>query len=211
MAVSLPTTGDPTPIYPTPEVRTASVLFTDVRGYTGLAERYDHDPLALLEIMNTHFTAVIRAISSCEGTVEKFVGDGVLATFGVRDEGADHRERALAAALAALGANEMVNKRHSKRWGQRLEIGVGVASGRMVLGRVGSPEQAELGILGDPINVAARLVAAAAPGELLVTEDIYRELSGTVRAETLGEMVIRGRAGGMRTYRMALRRTPASY
>jgi adenylate cyclase len=189
---------------PVATVREATALFSDLRGFTHLAEIFANDPSALLSVVNEHLTVAVRAVTRCSGTVEKFVGDGLLATFGARSEQTDHRERALAAALGIVGANEALNRRRSSEWGFRLDVGVGAAAGPIVLGRVGSAERSELGVLGDPINVAARLVARAAPGEALFAESVYEGLASTVRADMLGRSAVRGRDRELNVYRVAV-------
>lgn len=189
---------------PTATVREATVLFTDLRHFTHLAELFADDPQALLSVVNEHLSVVVRAVARCAGVVEKFVGDGLLATFGARSDQPDHRERAVAAALGVVGANEALNRRRSDAWGFRLEVGVGAAAGPIVVGRVGSRERAELGVLGDPINVAARLVARAAPGEVLLAESVYSGLARAVRADMLGRSAVRGRDGELNVYRVAV-------
>jgi adenylate cyclase len=185
-------------------VREATALFTDMRHFTHLAELYGHDPATLLAVVNEHLTVVVRAVTRCSGVVEKFVGDGLLATFGARSDQADHHERALAAALGVVGANEALNRRRSRHWGFRLDVGVGAAAGLIVVGRLGSPERSELGVLGDPINVAARLVARATAGEVLLAESVYAGLAGTVRADLLGRSAVRGRDGELNIYRVGV-------
>jgi adenylate cyclase len=185
-------------------VRTATALFTDLRGFTRITERFADDPAGLLAIVNEHLAAVVGTIARCGGVVEKFVGDGVLATFGARADVPDHRERALSAALGVVSANEALNRLRSPEWGFRLEVGVGAAAGKLVVGRIGPPERSELGVLGDPINVAARLVAQAGAGEVLLEADVYRSLAGSVRADVLGSVAVRGRTGEVEAYRIAL-------
>jgi adenylate cyclase len=189
---------------PTVTVRQATALFTDLRHFTHLAELFADDPAALLGVVNEHFTVVVRAVTRCAGVVEKFVGDGLLATFGARSEQPDHRERALAAALGVIGANEALNRRRRAEWGFRLDVGVGAAAGPIVVGRIGSAQRSELGVLGDPINIAARLVAQAAAGEALLAESVYAGLAGTVRADLLGRSAVRGRDGELNVYRVAV-------
>jgi len=179
-------------------------MFTDLRHFTHLAETFAENPTALLEVVNEHLTVAVRAVTHCAGVVEKFVGDGLLATFGARADQPDHRERALAAALGVVGANEALNRRRSQAWGFRLEVGVGAAAGPIVVGRIGSPDRAELGVLGDPINIAARLVAHAAAGEVLLSESVYAGLAQTVCADLLGRSAVRGREGELNIYRVAV-------
>jgi adenylate cyclase len=203
----LPARLDPhAPRFPSPEVRVATVLFTDLRGFTSLAERFADDPAGLLAVVNEHLGAAVRAITRCGGAVEKFVGDGVMATFGARGDIGNHRDCALAAGLAVIGANEALNHRRANAWGFRLEVGVGVAAGKLVVGAIGSAERSELGVLGDPVNIAARLVTDARPGEILLSESVYRELAESVRADLLTRAPVRGRDGELEIYRIGLLR-----
>ena len=184
-------------------VRTGTALFTDLRHFTHLAEMFADDPATLLNIVNEHLNVAVRAVARCDGVIEKFVGDGLLATFGARSDQPDHHERALAAALGVVGANEALNRRRSGEWGFRLDVGVGAAAGPIVVGRIGSAQRAELGVLGDPINVASRLVGLAAAGEVLLAGSVYENLAGTVRADLVGRSAVRGRDGELNVYRIA--------
>lgn len=201
----LPVSLDPTaPDLPRAALREATLLFTDVRGFTTIAEQLQRDPARLLAILNEHFGVAVRAIARCGGTVEKFLGDGLFATFGAWRKQDDHTARALAAAMGVVGANEALNRRRSAEWGFRLEVGVGLCTGRVVVGSVGPPERCELGVLGDPVNVAARLVAQSGPSEVLLCPTTYRAVAGSVAADLLGERVVRGRVGQLRLYRLSM-------
>ncbi len=186
-------------------VRDCTALFTDLRHFTRLMEGFADDPVRVMRVVNEHLAVAVGAVTRCGGVVEKFVGDGLLATFGARTDQPDHRERAVAAALGVIGANEALNRRRSKDWGFRLECGAGLASGRIVLGMLGPPERAELGVLGDAVNVASRLVGRARPGEVLLAGSVYRGLTGSVRADLLGPMAVRGRHGKIDLYRVTLK------
>jgi adenylate cyclase len=192
------------PSVPMPVVRTASIMFTDIRGFTRLTERYTHDPAGLLEVLNAHLKKVLRSIAICGGVVEKFVGDGVMATFGASGEQPDHVDRAMAAAIGLIGANEALNRKSAADWGFRLEVGVGIASGPVVVGAVGSADRSELGVLGDVVNVAARLVTNAGPGEVLMTGTVYRAVADRLQSELTSQSAVRGRSGSLEIYRMAL-------
>lgn len=200
----LPEGLDPrAPALPPPVVRTATALFTDLRGFTGISERFADDPAGLLDVINAHFSTVVRAVTRCGGIVEKFVGDGMLATFGARQELPDHHERALAAALGVVGANEALNRQRAAEWGFRLDMGVGCAAGKVVVGAIGPPARAELGVMGDPINVAARLVASARPGEVLLAASVYSAAASQVRADLFSQAAtVRGRTGTIDIYRI---------
>src|SRR5258708_28758658 len=90
------------PTVPMPVLCTASILFTDLRGFTRLTERFAHDPAGLLEVLNSHLNKVLRSIAICGGVVEKFVGDGVMATFGASRDDDDHVGRCMAVATGLI-------------------------------------------------------------------------------------------------------------
>src|SRR5260370_8544585 len=108
-----------------PVVCTASILFTDIRGFSRLTERFAHDPAGLLDVLNAHLKRVLRSISICGGVAEKFVGDGVMATFGASGDGrlsSDHANRARAAATGLLGPHEALNRRCADELVLRLQL-----------------------------------------------------------------------------------------
>ncbi len=189
---------------PAAAVREATSLFTDLRGFTALSERFMDRPDELLTIINEHMSVVVKAIRRCDGVVEKFVGDGVFATFGARGDLQDHTQRAVAAGLAILGSNELLNRKHAATRDFRLDVGVGIAVGRMVVGVIGPAERAELGVLGDTVNVASRLVSQAQPGEILLTEATYMAAKGDINPEVVGRKTLRGRSGPLVVYRIGL-------
>ena len=192
------------PMVPMPVLCTVSILFTDLRGFTRLTERFAHDPAGLMEVLNAHLKKVLRSIAICGGVVEKFVGDGVMATFGASGDHDDHVGRAMAAAIGLIGANEALNRRSAADWGFRLDVGVGIASGPVVIGAVGSADRSELGVLGDAVNVAARLVTQAGPGEVLMTGTVYRAMESMLQSELTSQSAVRGRSGRLEIYRMSL-------
>lgn len=192
------------PMVPMPVLCTMSILFTDLRGFTRLTERFAHDPAGLMEVLNAHLKKVLRSIAICGGVVEKFVGDGVMATFGASGDQDDHVGRAMAAAIGLIGANEALNRRSAADWGFRLDVGVGIASGPVVVGAVGSADRSELGVLGDAVNVAARLVTQAGPGEVLMTGTVYRAMETMLQSELTSQSAVRGRSGRLEIYRMSL-------
>jgi adenylate cyclase len=180
--------------------REATILFTDLRGFTRLSEEYRDSPARLLKVVNEHFSVVVKALRSCGGVIEKFVGDGVLATFGTREAMPDSAQRAVAAAMGIIGANERLNRRRKHEWGFELQVGIGIAAGKVVIGQVGPPERSEVGVLGDPVNVAQRLVATARPGQILMACDVYQQLAADLRLDLVGGLAVKGRVGRVEAY-----------
>ena len=169
-----------------------TVLFADIAGSTGLAERLDPERMRM--VMRTYFDAMRTVIESEGGTVEKFIGDAVVALFGVPQAHEDDPERALRAAVAMLAALDHVNDSLEHEHGVRLQLRAGVNTGE-VLAEI-DPAPGEPIVTGDVMNVAARLQTSAQPGEVLVAERTVRSARGfTFGAPVTSEL--RGRAGSV--------------
>jgi adenylate cyclase len=201
----LPVTIDPTsPDLPSAQVRQAAVLFTDLRGSTAIAERLRLEPELLLEILNEHFEVTIKGVQLAGGRVEKFLGDGLMASFGVWDDRADCAASAVAAGIAVVRANEELNARRSAFWGFRLQVGVGIATGPVVAGLLGSRERCELAILGDTVNIASRLTEKADGSTVLLCPTTYRAVADRLAMGLLDDRTVRGRAADLEHYRLRL-------
>ncbi len=168
----------------------ATVLFTDVRGFTALAE--SREPEAVVEALNEYFAIANRAIVAEGGYVDKFIGDGVLGVFGVPFARDDH---VLCAVKAAV---EM--QRQLRRQGRRslnpmlMRVGIGVNNGTLVSGNIGSTERMEYTVIGDCVNVAARLNTLAEPGEVIVSDHVAAQLpSHLVTLSELPPVSVKGK------------------
>src|ERR1051326_4471143 len=143
---------------PAEERKLATVLFADLVGSTELAG--DEDPERVRALLDRFYDAMAARIERAEGTLEKFVGDAVMAAFGAPAAREDHAERALHVALA-------MRRRLGESFGDRLALRIGVNTGHVVVGR---PREGSSFVTGDTVNVCARLEQAASPGEVLVGE-----------------------------------------
>ncbi len=170
------------------ERKLVTVLFADVTGSTGLGERLD--PEHLKEVMGTYFAAMREEIEAEGGTVEKFIGDAVMAAFGVPEIHEDDPARALRAALRMRGRLGLVNETLSASHGVALEIRIGVNTGEVLASL--SPREGEGIVSGDAVNVAARLQTAAKPGQVIVSDRTARAVRG-FRFEELGDLELRGK------------------
>src|SRR2546430_11205244 len=153
------------------ETKQVKVLFADISGFTALAERLD--PEELHENMRAAWDAIAIEIRASGGLIEKYIGDAVVAVFGAGDDQVDHPARAQRAGLAILGALDRENARIAERTGRNLALRIGINTGLAVAGAIGDKES-EFGVLGDAVNVAARLEQAAEPGQILVCDATYR-------------------------------------
>jgi len=178
--------------------REITVLFTDIRGFTSLSETLPPDDL--LESLNHALAAKTRALFAENGTIDKFTGDGVLAFFGAPIAQDDHAARAIRAARQILAACRNLKTRS----GLALPVGIGIATGIASVGPVGSIGRMEYTVIGDVVNIAARLVAKACGGEILLTEETVKAaaMGGAQDVERLGEWRVRGRAGELQVCRL---------
>jgi class 3 adenylate cyclase len=178
------------------EVRkTVTVVFCDVADSTSLGERLD--PEALLEVMNRYFDAAADAFQSHGARVEKFIGDAVMAVFGVPELHEDDALRAVRAAWELTRRLPRLNDEFDAAWGIRLEIRIGINTGEVVTGGDSTDQRL---VTGDSVNTAARLQQAADPGTILIGEEVYRLVAGAVRAEPLDPMPLRGKRELVRAF-----------
>lgn len=181
------------------ERRLVTALFADVIGSTSAAEQLD--PEDWVEVINGAFERMIRPVYRYEGTLATLQGDGVLAFFGAPIAHEDDPERAVLAALEMIDAIAPYSLRVEKRWGFPLRIRVGVNTGLVVVGDVGSDLRLTYTAIGDAINVAARMEQTAAPSTVQVSEDTHRLIGPLFEFEDLGATVVKGKSTPIRTFR----------
>jgi len=169
--------------------RDISVLFADVVGFTALSETLA--PSEVATILNRFFSEMTEAIFAEEGTVDKFIGDAILAVFGAPVEQSDHAQRAVRAAQAMRRAVARLNA----SGGRILRVRYAINSGVAIAGDVGSARRREYTVLGDVVNTASRLEALAQPDQIIVSRATYDRLATPIAATPLGEREIRGRSG----------------
>jgi len=179
--------------------KTVTVLFCDVTGSTALGEQLD--PESLREVIQRYFTEMRTVIERHGGTVEKFIGDAVMAVFGVPKVHEDDALRAVRAAADMQAALETLNQELETRWGTRIQARIGVNTGEVVA----TDQQAgESFVSGDPVNVAARLEQAAEPGEILIGESTHRLVGAAVIAQLLEPLPVKGKAESLFAYRLVV-------
>jgi class 3 adenylate cyclase/tetratricopeptide (TPR) repeat protein len=169
--------------------KTVTVLFCDVVGSTGVGEALD--PESVREMLSMFFTTARSIIGNNGGTVEKFIGDAVLAAFGVPVLHEDDARRAVLAAVQLREALPGLNAEFDRRWGLRIAVRMGVNTGEVV---TADPGSGQFFVGGDAVNVAARLEQAARPGEILVGEQTWRLVRREVQLEPVESLALRGRS-----------------
>jgi adenylate cyclase len=175
------------------ERRRVTVMMTDVRGFTALTERID--PRNIIAILNEYLGAMTWVIDDHEGTVDEFIGDGILALFGAFGERADDAQRAISCAVAMQTALRSVNIRNRQRGMPEVAIGIGIATGDVVVGNIGSEKRSKFTAIGSAVNLAARLEGSAGGGEILISPQTYEEVHDLVDVERVRELELKGFGG----------------
>jgi class 3 adenylate cyclase len=176
------------------ETRELTVLFTDLRGFTTLSEQ--HSPVEVLELLNAHYEAIVPAVRAQGGTVNKFIGDAIMATFGAPEPQADHAQRAVRAAQAMLVAMEQLNARLVAQGKPALSMGVGIATGPAVVGSLGASDRVEYAVIGDTVNMASRLEGLNKQfgTQVLLAASTRAALGPEAPVRSLGEVEVKGKA-----------------
>lgn len=174
-----------------PERRQISVLFTDLRGFTTLSESMRPD--TVLETLNNHFAILIDALFEYGGTLDKFLGDGLMAVFGAPVQHGDDAERCVRAALRMQERMGHLNHSRRAKGLPELLVGIGIHSGLAVAGNVGSEKRLEYTVIGDTVNLAARLQAIAEGGRIVISRSTYEMVKDIAVCVSMGTTEVKGR------------------
>ncbi|MFN2389091.1 MAG: AAA family ATPase [Actinomycetota bacterium] len=177
--------------------KTVTVVFCDVTGSTRLGEQLD--PETLRGVMGRYFDAMRTVIEKHGGTVEKFIGDAVMAVFGIPTLHEDDALRAVRAAVDMRDALADLNQQLTSERGVAIEVRTGVNTGQVV---AGDPAAGQALVTGDAVNVAARLEQAARPGETLIGLDTYRLVRDAVELEEIEALALKGKSEPVPAYRL---------
>lgn len=167
-----------------------SVLYADLRGSTALATRLD--PELLVDFINAYLSQMTELVISHEGTLDKFVGDEVMALFGAPLPQPDHALRAVRVGLAMVAAHRGVVEKWRARGIETAGLGVGIATGEVVVGEIGCQRRTDYTIIGHAANLGARICSAAQAGEVLISAETYELIKEAVIAEPRPGMVFKG-------------------
>lgn len=193
---------DPSQVKLGGKLQEVTVLFADLENFTGTSEHAD--PEQLLTVLNSYHTVIVRTVQEFGGTIDKFIGDAVMALFNTPIEQIDHAPRAV---LTALKIREALKTFHQQFEPQfRMGINFGIHTGRAVVGNVGAHDVMDYTAVGDTVNVAARLQQMAHGGEIYISQATYEYVSGIIETERVGELFVRGRSGTVNTHRVLNKR-----
>jgi adenylate cyclase len=180
--------------------REMTVLFSDIRGFTTVSEA--GEPEDIVRTLNEYFTCMVEIVFRHRGTVDKFVGDMVMALFGAPLDDAEHADHAVAAALEMTRALEDLNARWRAEGRPELQIGVGINSGSMIAGNIGSDAIMSYTVIGDAVNLASRLESLNKEfaTRIIISDATKARLSGGCDVRPLGEVVVKGKTTAVSIY-----------
>ena len=172
------------------QLRNVTVLMSDLRGYSVLSK--DHHPATMVRLLNNYLEVMFDIIEAHEGTIDEVLGDAILVLFGAPHARADHAEAAIACALMMQLAMERVNRINSQQNLPQLEMGIGLCTGDVIAGTIGSQRRAKYGVVGATVNLAARIEALTIGGEIFAAQSTVRAVQAPLRIDAEVELEVKG-------------------
>jgi len=176
------------------------IFFSDIRGFTPMSEAMNPDEIAGL--LTDYFTEMVDIVFEHSGTLDKFMGDAIMALWGAPIGHADDADRAMQCALDQLDTLEKMNAKWKESGRQPLAIGIGINFGEVFAGNVGSNRRLEYTVIGDAVNTASRLCSSAGANEILISEPFYKALKKPPKVEALEPIQVKGKTKKVPVYRV---------
>ena len=182
------------------ETKELTFLFCDIRGFTPISEKYQSNPQGLTVVINKFLTPMTEIIMKNEGTIDKYMGDCIMAFWNAPLDCTNHREMAVKTALEMIDKLKELND--SGEFGDKLNIGIGINSGKAVVGNMGSNQRFDYSVLGDAVNLASRLegVSKNYDATLVVGEDTYKDISNQFNFSKLDDVQVKGKSNMVSIY-----------
>ncbi len=189
---------DPSKIKLGGERKRLTVFFSDIRGFTSMSENMQ--PEEVVSILNEYLTEMIDIIFKYSGTLDKFIGDAVMAVWGAPVAQENHAELAVRAAWAMSEKVTEMRERWEKEGKKQIGVGMGINTGDVVVGNMGSDQYADYTVIGDNVNLAARLEENAKGGQLIISESTYEEVKAFVEVKKLEPLKVKGKEKPLEVY-----------
>ena len=177
-----------------------TMLFSDIRGFTTMSD--GRPPQEIVNTLNEYFEVMVDVLFQYSGTLDKFVGDEIIGLFGAPIAIDDAPYKAVACALEMFKALEEFNRTRAAENQPALRIGVGINTGNVITGSIGSTRALQYTAIGDAMNVASRLVNVAGSGDIIISEDTYRHVSGRIECKQLPPVKVKGKADELKVYKV---------
>ena len=180
------------------EKRQVAVLFSDIRGFTPLSESMNPDEIA--HLLTEYFTEMVECVFRHGGTLDKFIGDAVMAQWGAPIGAPDDPDRAMAAAMDMIRELDILNEKWRGQGRPELQVGIGLTYGEVFAGNIGSEKRLEFTVIGDTVNTASRLCSAAEGGEILLSDEMRRALSSAPELQERAPLDVKGKSNPVAIY-----------
>jgi len=182
------------------EKRPVVVFFSDIRGFTPMSETMSPDEIARL--LTEYFTEMVDKVFEFGGTLDKFMGDAIMALWGAPIVHEDDADRAVQCAIAQLKELEKLNAKWKQEGRTEVQIGIAINFGEVFAGNIGSDRRLEYTVIGDAVNTAYRLCGKAGPNEILISEPFYQQLKKKPAVEALEPIQVKGKSKKVPVYRV---------
>lgn len=182
------------------ESRIATVMFADIRGFTALSS--DNEASDILQLLNDYYEVLVETVFRHEGTIDKFIGDGMMVIWGAPVTHHDDPHRAVRAALDIQKALEEFNFDRLANGEGPVEVGIGINTGEVVAGYLGSSQTMSYSVIGDTVNTAFRICAAAYPGEIIISEYTHYVVNDEFKTLRRKSIDAKGKKDALKAYRV---------
>ncbi|HET7249556.1 MAG TPA: adenylate/guanylate cyclase domain-containing protein [Gemmatimonadales bacterium] len=180
--------------------RPVVIFFSDIRGFTPMSENMNPDEVA--KLLTEYFTEMVEIVFEHSGSLDKFMGDAIMALWGAPIAHEDDADRAMQCAIDQLTVLEKMNAKWAEQGRPPINIGIGINFGEVFAGNFGSDRRLEYTVIGDAVNTASRLCSVAGANEILIAEPFYRALKKPPRVEALEPVQVKGKAKKVQVYRV---------
>jgi len=178
------------------------IFFSDIRGFTSMSETMA--PTEIAELLTGYFTEMVDIVFAHGGTLDKFMGDAIMALWGAPIQTDDDADKAMQTALDMMKTLAEMNKKWAEQGRRQVNIGIGINFGEVFAGNIGSDQRLEYTVIGDAVNVASRLCGKAGPGEILISEPMYKQLKKKPKVEATEPLALKNKAQPVAAYRVKL-------
>jgi adenylate cyclase len=182
------------------EEREVTILFSDIRGFTSMSENMK--PEKVVSTLNEYFSDMIDIVFKYNGTLDKIIGDELMIVYGAPTSAKDDTQRAVATAVEMQKQITRLNKERIKRKDIPISAGIGINRGVVVSGNIGSRDMMDYTVIGDTVNLGARLCSAAGPGEILVSSSVWKETQKYYSYKKLEPIKVKGKKNKVSIYRI---------
>ena len=184
------------------ETKELTFMFSDIRGFTPLSEKYQSNPADLTKVINRFLTPMTNIIMKNNGTIDKYMGDCIMAFWNAPIDTPNHKELAIKSALEMMDKLKELNETDGFGEGNKINIGIGINTGKCIVGNMGSDQRFDYSVIGDPVNLASRLegVSKNYDATLVIGEDTYRGISKLYKFKKLDDVQVKGKSNKVTIY-----------